>query len=405
MGKSIKIAYLGQVAPFDPEFVEQPGYGRAGTLAQLGFIEALQASKTGLDCAWGFRPISHWPKAKIKFERMRRLVLPCGAKLTLFPLVNHFFIREISRYFIIACSLIAWTVSRFGYKRVLVVYNLTHPNGVVWLRLLTWLMHIRLVPIVYDMAQITTFRKSFLFRLLEPDWLDRAHERFIPLCDGLMPITDAIARDFAPQLRYLRVDGGVGEAVISRLPPIELRHGGDEFVLFYAGALEKWNSIDTLLDVMSVDDNPRLRLWIAGGGSEESLVRDRVASDPRIVYLGYLDPDELYRRYGEADVLINLRCITDPGLRYHYPSKTFEMLAMGRPLIISNSAHTKECYGKYCKVIDECDVQSLFTAIVFFMRMTPEERMDYGKRAREYILGLRRWCKWGLAIGEYLESL
>ena len=401
----LKIAYLGHVAPFEPEFLKQPGFGRAGTLAQLGFIEALQASKPGLDRAWGFRPISHWPRAKIQFEWVRRVVLPCGAKLTLLPLVNHFFIREISRYLIIAWTLFLWSLLRIGHKRILVVYNLTHPNGVVWLRLLTWLTHTRLVPVVYDMAQITTFRKSLLFRMLEPDWLDRVHEWFMPLCDGMLPITDAIPRDFAPRLRYLRVDGGVGEAVIAKLPPLESHHAGDEFVLFYAGGLEKWNGIDTLLDFMAAEGDPSLRLWLAGGGKEESLVRERAAADPRIVYLGFLGPDELYRRYGEADVLINLRCITDPGLKYHYPSKTFEMLAMGRPLVISNSAHTKECYGEYCRVIDNCSVTSIAAAIAFFKRMTPVDRLAYGKRAREYVLEHRRWCKWGAAIGKYLESL
>ena len=134
-------------------------------------------------------------------------------------------------------------------------------------------------------------------------------------------------------------------------------------------------------------------------------MREKAAADPRIEYLGFLEPDELYRRYGEADVLVNLRNITDPGLKYHYPSKTFEMLAMGRPLVISNSAHTRECYGNYCRVIDKCDVVALSDAIAFFMRMTREERAAYGKRAREYILANRRWCKWGEAIGDYLSTL
>ena len=401
---SVKVAFLGQVAPFEPEFYNEPGYGRPGSLAQLGFIEALHNTEMGLDCAWGFRPIAHWPKTKIQFEWIRRLSLPCGAKLALLPLFNHFFLREFSRFFIIAWTLIYWSLIRFGKRRILVVYNLTHPNGAVWLRLMTWLTHTKLVPIIYDMARMEMYGKSLLFRLLEPDWLDRLHEKLIPYCDGLLPITDAIPHDFAPKIKYLRVDGGVGEAVIADLPPLTVAES-EYFTIFYAGGITPWNRIDILLEYMKRNSDPKLRLWLAGGGRQEQMARDAAEKDSRITFFGFLGPEKLNELYGKADVLVTLRDLTDPGLKYHYPSKTFEMLAMGKPLIITNSQHTKEMYGEYCRVIDKCDVDSYGEAVSYFRNMPPSERLEYGKRARQYILENRRWCKWGPAIGRYLADM
>ena len=405
MSKDIKIAYIGQVAPFEPEFYEKPGYGMAGTLAQLGWIEALHNTKMGLDRAWGVRPIGHWPRTNIQFEWIRRCVLPCGAKLTLVPLFNHFFIREISRFIILAWLVIHWSIQRRGCRRVVVIYNLTQPNGIIWMRLLTWLTGTKLVPIVYDLARMEMYGKSFLMHIVEPYWLDRIHEKFIPKCDGLFPITDAIPRDFAPKLKYLRVDGGIGEAVVRNLPKLTLPPPDQKtFTILYAGGITPWNRIDILLEYMETNRNPNLRLWIAGGGRQVQLAKDAAAKDSRITFFGFLGPENLNELYGKADMLVTLRDLIDPGLKYHYPSKTFEMLAMGKPLVITNSQHTKEMYGEYCKVIDECTVSEYGKGVSYFMRMTPCQRLEYGKRARAFALEQRRWSAWGRTIGHYIED-
>ena len=404
MDKGIKIAYVGLVAPFEPEFYEQPGYGRPGSLAQLGWIEALHNSGVGLDRAWGFRPIAHWPRAKIQFEWIRRLVLPCGAKLTLLPLFNHFFLREISRFFILAWLVFHWSIQRRGCHRVIVMYNLTQPNGVVWLRFLTWLTGTKLVPIIYDLAQMKMYGKSFLMHIVEPYWLDRIHERLIPKCDGLFPITDAIPQDFAPNLKYLRVDGGIGEAVVANLPELKVS-SSDTFTIFYAGGITPWNRVDILLEYMERNRDPNLRLWLAGGGRQEQLAKDAAAKDTRITFFGFLGPEKLNELYGKADMLVTLRDLIDPGLKYHYPSKTFEMLAMGKPLVITNSQHTKEAYGEYCHVIDRCTLEDYSKGVDFFCAMSPQERYEYGKRAREFALEQKRWSKQGPAIGRWLEKL
>jgi glycosyltransferase involved in cell wall biosynthesis len=284
------------------------------------------------------------------------------------------------------------------------MYNLTQPNGIVWMRLLTWLTGTKLVPIIYDLAQMEMYGKSFLMHIVEPCWLDRIHERFIPKCDGLFPITDAIPHDFAPGLKYLRVDGGIGEAVVANLSQLEVA-SADTFTIFYAGGVTPWNRIDILLEYMERDQDPNLRLWLAGGGRQEQMVKDAAAKDGRITFFGFLGPDKLNELYGKADMLVTLRDLIDPGLKYHYPSKTFEMLAMGKPLVITNSQHTKEAYGDYCYVIDKCTLEDYAKGVDFFRVMSPSERYEYGKRARAFALEKKRWCRQGAAIGNYLESL
>lgn len=403
--KPLKVAYIGQVAPFEPEFYNQPGYGRPGVLAQLGWIEALQNSGLDLDRVWGFRPISHWPMAKVQFEWIRRFVLSCGAKLTLVPLVNHFVLREFLRFVTLAWLVIHWSIQRRGCRRIIVIYNIIKPNGVIWMRLLTWLTGTKLVPIIYDMSWVQMRNRSLLMHIVAPNWIDKIHEKFIiRRCDGLMPITDAIPHDFAPKLKYLRVDGGIGEAVIANLPKLEVQ-AADTFTIFYAGGITPWNRIDILLEYMEKNRDPNLRLWLAGGGVQVQLAKDAAAKDSRITFWGFLNPDKLNELYGKADMLVTLRDLIDPGLKYHYPSKTFEMLAVGKPLVITNSQHTKEAYGDYCHVIEKCTLEDYSKGVEFFRSMSAKERYEYGKKARTFSLENKRWCRQGPAIGEYLRTI
>jgi glycosyltransferase involved in cell wall biosynthesis len=408
----IKIAFIGKVAPYEKEFYTMPGYGVAGTLAQLGFLEALHNTPMGLDRAWGFRPIAHWPRVKLQFEGSRKCILPCGVTLRLLPLVNHFIIKEISWFVCIACCMLWWSLSRIGKKRVLVIYNLSQPTGIVWARFWTWLTHTKLVPIVYDMAQIKSFRKSLLIRLTEPDWLDRIHEKWLHLCDGLIPITSAIPQDFAPNVPYIVIDGGVGDTVVnavskecssSSVP--RKKEDEKEFVLFYCGSLEAWNSIGLYLSYMQKNKDPELRLWIAGAGREKECVLRHAKMDSRIKYLGVLNQCELYKYYDRADVLLNMRDITDPGLKYHYPSKTFEMMAMGKPMIVTDLSHTKKDYGKYCMVVETATIEEMDRGVSYFRKMTNEERNEFGERVKEFVLSKRKWSSRGKEIGLFLKSI
>ena len=112
--------------------------------------------------------------------------------------------------------------------------------------------------------------------------------------------------------------------------------------------------------------------------------------------------DELFRKYAEADVLLNLRDMSDPALAYHYPSKLLEILVMGKPVITTNTNHTREAYGHICKVIDGID--ELGNAVWELMRMSVKERCEYGKRAREWMLANKTWKAQGPAMREYIEN-
>lgn len=69
--------------------------------------------------------------------------------------------------------------------------------------------------------------------------------------------------------------------------------------LFTASRLHAPKRLDLLIDAMAHVDAP-VHLSIAGSGPEEAHLRARAAGDPRIEFLGFLDDEELIRRYRDA---------------------------------------------------------------------------------------------------------
>ncbi|MBV9414599.1 MAG: glycosyltransferase, partial [Solirubrobacterales bacterium] len=77
-----------------------------------------------------------------------------------------------------------------------------------------------------------------------------------------------------------------------------------EINVLYAGRLSKEKGVDLLADAFleAHRRDPRLRLVLAGGGPEETLLRERLGD--LATFLGWLTGDELARVYASADAFL-----------------------------------------------------------------------------------------------------
>jgi glycosyltransferase involved in cell wall biosynthesis len=103
-----------------------------------------------------------------------------------------------------------------------------------------------------------------------------------------------------------RWDRGVDVARFSPARRDCARFGGppDRVFVLYAGRLTLEKGVDLLADsfLAARARDPRLHLVLAGGGPEESRLRDRLAD--AATFLGWLDGDELAIAYASADMLL-----------------------------------------------------------------------------------------------------
>lgn len=385
-------AYVGFVVPDTPEY-RVLGFGRAGNLAQNGFVEAIAASGLGLDYIWSFQPIAAWPKSSVLFRRSRHIPLHFNQKIILLPLINLCGLREIVRLVCLTYEMIKWSVKTCKKKRVVFVYNLFFPQAII-MRLLTWVLGVKYVPIIYDWGVMGGGKTSLCEMRGLAKWC-------LPRTDGRIVITDAIANSCARGKHYLRIDGGITHTVEELLFPLIPNEKDRPFVLMFAGSVSEWNNIRQLLDFISDSADAGLRLWIAGDGPLVSLVQKVAKGDSRVSYIGMLDHDALFQKYAKCDLLLNLRNVDAVAGAYHYPSSLLEMLVTGKPVITTAINHTKKEYGSICQVIDSID--ELDMAVAKFRNMSEQERLSYGRKARKWMLENKLWQKQGTNIQKYVE--
>jgi glycosyltransferase involved in cell wall biosynthesis len=395
------IAFVGQVVPDTQEF-NVPGFTRAGNLAQIGFVDGMQNAGLNLDVVLSSQPVAYFPKYRKIFKRACAVEILTGVTIKLVPLVNIFLLRDALRALYIYAYLFCWSVRHHRKERVILTYNLGVPP-ILPLLLLSRITGAKIVSILYDVAWPEGLKygviKTLVYRILT-----KSADSCIPKLDGRIVITDSIAKHYAPNGHSLRVDGGVTELVVRRLFPLVPAQSGEALTLLFAGGLDEWNHIPLILDMMRLDPDPKLKLWLAGNGALVNDVNEAAKNDKRIAYLGVLNHDQLFEYYQKADVLLNLRNTKDPAMQYAFPSKLLEILAVGKPVITTSIAHTNVEYGPYCFVLLDETPRGLMEMVRKIGDVSLEERVTIGKRAREFMLQEHTWKKQGMRIKEYLEK-
>jgi glycosyltransferase involved in cell wall biosynthesis len=399
--KETIVSFIGSVVPDTPEYVG-PGFSRAGNLAQIGFLEAISTSGMRIGTVLSSQPVAHFPKGRVLIQGSRKVEVLPGLHETLVPLLNIFIVRDILRALYIYCYVFLWSLRHFGKRRIVITYNVGVPP-VLPLQFIASLTGTKVTSIIYDIVPAAAYNKG-IRKLLFYDCVMRLGQWAIPRLSGRIVITDPIAERFGGGKHYLRVDGGVTQAVVDRLFPLLPAETGQDLVLFFAGGINEWNHVPMLLEMMRTHPDARLQLWFAGSGASLPLVREAASRDSRIVYHGMLDLDQLFELYKRADVLLNLRNSSDPTMKYHFPSKLLEILAVGKPVLTTSITHIKAVYGDYCFILEDETLDGLFRVVQAISELGPVKRFEMGARARAFMLREYTWKAQGARIRAYLEG-
>ena len=153
----------------------------------------------------------------------------------------------------------------------------------------------------------------------------------------------------------------------------------------YAGSLNVEYDIEHLLKAFVLTIDKTSTLFIAGNGNGLEIVHYYVNKDKRIKYLGVLSPEELLKYQLNATALINPRKNNHRYVKYSFPSKTMECLAIGKPYIAHKLDSIPEEYSDYIQYCGESD-EDLAKRIDQVLSMSDIERSEIGKKSRKFIL-------------------
>ncbi|MBU5613465.1 glycosyltransferase family 4 protein [Geomonas azotofigens] len=192
--------------------------------------------------------------------------------------------------------------------------------------------------VIFDIVEDNTFIDDKLslpgkLRWLAGEVLDRF---FLGLADGVVVISN-----YLKDLYGRKVAASVPLCLIpiSAKCEAESRAGREPgpMKVVYAGSFAKKDGIEQLLDAFeSVQEKKgNCILMLCGTGTSVKLYQPRIAANPAIQYVGYLEDTAFYQFLQGADVL----CVTRTGSTYAnagFPFKLGEYLATGNPVIVSD---------------------------------------------------------------------
>ena len=183
-----------------------------------------------------------------------------------------------------------------------------------------------------------------------------------------------------------------------------VRKNEAQFTIVATGFLSAHTGIHELLAAFSLLEGAQYCFILAGRGPLEDAVAEAAARDPRIHFKGFLDVPDLLDLHANADVLISMRVTQTVRTAYAFPSKTFEYLLSGVPVITTATGHMKDEYGPYCFILEDETPDALAALLHRIEQLGPFERARIGLAAHRFIIDHKAWEVQHTRIAEYVRS-
>jgi glycosyltransferase involved in cell wall biosynthesis len=312
-----------------------------------------------------------FPHSRTLWSASGQVDLHDGLSVNFIPFLNLPVFRPFTVGLAVLINLICWAWHKCQSRhKVVYTLNLNEPPGLFTL-IAARLIDAKAIASVNDVNVPGETVPATLFYRLD-FWLQK---KLIPHFDGLVVVNTLIVEDFAPDVPFVHVAGGVSEeALRSSDAASRSKRANSPFTIVSVGTLSETNGFVELLEAFSLLPGDGYRLRIAGTGPLEERIKQAVETNSRIEHCGYLAFDQVLALYGSADVLINMRLTKKVKTDYLFPSKTIEYLASGVRVITSCTGHIEEEFADMAFLLKDKTSRGLASMIEQVASMDSEIR-------------------------------
>lgn len=183
---------------------------------------------------------------------------------------------------------------------------------------------LKCVAVVADLP--IKFKKNFIRKMEDRSQINAIH-RF----DALIPLTEHIAKDFAPNIPYCVVEAGCSPDDYRNQ---EKKDRSDSVkTIVFSGTLNQLSGIELLLDAMLLVKKQDIVLNIYGDGPLQQYVEDQAKNRSNVNYFGRISNDQMLKVQSNASLLVCPRKADDFTTKYTFPSKVLEYICAGVPVL------------------------------------------------------------------------
>ncbi|MFN7172054.1 MAG: glycosyltransferase family 4 protein [Fimbriimonadaceae bacterium] len=382
-----KIFWLGAPVPDRNDF-HAPSLHRSGNLFAGNLIKGLQENGVSIDRFLSYRPVAAFPGDKKLTYTAEETEIPGLLKQKAVGFVNLKLAKQLTMGTNSYREVLRWARGLHpDTPKALVVYNLTAPPA----------------PFVIKAARKVGAKCFAIVNDLEVPgkgrtpanavraWEYKSQIWGIRNFDGLEVCNENLAKQYAPGLPFVLVEGGVPFSMTERsYQPVPLSER-DAVVLLYTGRLSEAHGVDMLLEAFKRLKGENLELRIAGAGPMEETVLQAAARDPRIKVLGYRPFDELLPHFARADIALSLWRMSQEAAENFFPGKLLDYMGCGAAVVSTAVGHVERDFSEHIFILKNETPESL-TALLQTALDTPRETLyEFGIRCRDYAIETKSW--------------
>lgn len=155
--------------------------------------------------------------------------------------------------------------------------------------------------------------------------------------------------------------------------------------IMYSGKLDEEYGVSMLLEAFMEIEDLDAELWLTGGGNAEDYINECAQRDNRIKFFGFLPcREDVLRLQQSAKALINMRLPSEPASAYCFPSKLFEYMASGVPVLSFILEGIPEEYYPYLFLVKNESKDALKEQLQKALEM--QDDILWGEKARQFIV-------------------
>lgn len=242
----------------------------------------------------------------------------------------------------------------------------------------------KIVLIVPDLPQFMDLGMNKIKKVLKAiDWKK---------IQGLMKSVDKYILYSKHMAEFLKLKDGswtVMEGSINENDVLDetVEKNKDIISVMYSGVCDLRYGIPELLDAFELIKEENYELWITGAGNATPLIKERAEKDNRIKFFGFLPSrKDLLLKQKQATMMINTRKPDEKASAYCFPSKLFEYMISGNPVLSFDIKGIPEEYFNYLVKIEEVSPKSIAEAIKKVADMPEEQRIALGESSKKFVI-------------------
>lgn len=275
-----------------------------------------------------------------------------------------------------------WCKTRYKGSDVTVfVYSMRSAPMATACRIKEKIPQAKIYLIITDLPQFMDLGQSRIKAALKKiDWqsIKKMQKKF----DGFIIYAEKMAEYLEiPSNKWILMEGSYDTA--EQIAAVKEK----KKAVMYSGKLDEQYGIKMLVDAfMSIQDS-NIELWITGGGNTEGYIRACAKKDNRIKFYGFLPSrQDVLQKQAEASLLVNMRLPSEPASGYCFPSKLFEYMATGTPVLSFDIAGIPREYLQHLYVVKQETVDALAKAIEETLSLDEASLQEQGNGAREFVI-------------------